>query len=145
MHPESKSNESELLNPGDDTTDNTGQLEYVQLLKEVETLKKSEKALDYDIHSSSNNLNTIKEAIESGKIMGNTMVFKKQEDNKYRYYCRYMKKGCKAALYLQLDEVTKCLCFVSSVDHTNHRENIESKEKINPTVRQRIVEIEAFG
>ncbi|CAF0819195.1 unnamed protein product [Brachionus calyciflorus] len=145
MQLESKSYESELLNPGDDTIDDAGQLEYDQILKEVETRKKRGKALVYDIHWSFNNLNKIKEAIENGKIMGNTMVFKKQEDNKYRYYCRFMKNGCKAALYLQLDEGTKGLCFVSDVDHTNHPENIESKEKINPNVRQRIVELEAFG
>ncbi|CAF1034045.1 unnamed protein product [Brachionus calyciflorus] len=93
MQQESKSYESELLNPRDDTTDDADQF----------------------------------------------------ENNKYRYYCRYMKNGCKATLYLRLDEGSKGLCFVSDVYHTDHPEQLESKEKINPTVRQRIVELEAFG
>ncbi|CAF1016805.1 unnamed protein product [Brachionus calyciflorus] len=120
----------ELLSPADDTTDDADQFEYDQILKDVQARKKCGKALVYDMHSSFNNFNKIKEAVGNGKIMGNSMVFKKQADNKYRYYCRYMKNGCKAALYLQLDEGTKGLCFVSDVDHTDHPENLELKEKI---------------
>ena len=129
MTSESKSRESELLDPVDDTLDDV-ENEYDQVLKSPKTKKIRGKAILYELHSTFDDFQEIKKRVEDGLVKGNTMVFKKQADNKYRYYCQYLSQGCKAALYIQLNEGTKGFCFVSDAEHTDHPENIYVKISI---------------
>ncbi|RNA03147.1 hypothetical protein BpHYR1_046887 [Brachionus plicatilis] len=36
-----------------------------------------------------------------------TWIFKSQDGDKHRFYCKYLKHGCRAALYLQLTDGSK--------------------------------------
>ena len=58
--------------------------------------------------------------VKGGKINGNCWFFKGKDGDKYRYYCKYIKQGCRAALYLELTDGSKENCFVSDEDHSNH-------------------------
>ncbi|RNA06891.1 hypothetical protein BpHYR1_032210 [Brachionus plicatilis] len=101
-----------------------------------ETLSKESSFEDFDV---------ILKEIKDGKINGNTWIFKSQDGNKHRFYCKYLKHGCRAALYLQLTDGSKGNCFISDDEHTNHPNDEKDIRKIDPIIYQKIVEYENFG
>ncbi|RMZ99284.1 hypothetical protein BpHYR1_038751 [Brachionus plicatilis] len=83
------------------------------------TIKNSYKKQQIEDHTQ------IKSKKMNGKINGNTWIFKSQDGDKHRFYCKYLKHGCLAALYLQLTDGSK------DDEHTNHPNDEEEIRKIN--------------
>lgn len=137
--PKTVSNESVLMNPDDDTLVDA---ENVVVLKQSDTKKRGAN-IEYEFFCSYDNYNEFVEKIVRGEVKGKYLQFKHQNGEKYRFYCRYLSKGCRASLYLQSTEGSSGHCFVSIDDHSNHPE--QEREKIEDRLMLRIKELEQLG
>ncbi|RNA23583.1 hypothetical protein BpHYR1_040491 [Brachionus plicatilis] len=145
MNSELKSGESVLLDPTDNTLEEIQDVPYNIILREPLRKKKRGKAILNELHSSFDNFEEINKKVEDGEVNEISMIFKKQEDTKYRYYCRYLSHGCQAALYLQLQDGKSGHCFVSEQDHSNHPDKASQKDKVDQETKKRIVKLENLG
>ncbi|RNA20148.1 hypothetical protein BpHYR1_029514 [Brachionus plicatilis] len=78
VEPKTQSHESVLLDPSDQT------------LYDVD---KRGKAIMYDMHCEFDNFKDMERDVLDGKVNGDTWIFKKQDGDKYRYYCKYLNNG----------------------------------------------------
>ena len=141
---ETLSKESVLEDPANQTLEDVDQ-DWTDVLKPANEIRKRGKAITYDLFKSFEDFDVILKEIKDGTINGNTWIFKSQDGDKHRFYCKYLKHGCRAALYLQLTDGSKGNCFISDDEHTNHPNDDEDIRKIDPIIYQKIVEYENFG
>ncbi|CAF0858135.1 unnamed protein product, partial [Brachionus calyciflorus] len=139
------SSESILENPSNQSLDDVDQ-DLSDVLKPVKNTRKRGKAITYSLHKSFEDYNVIVKEIKEGEVNGDTWIFKSQDGEKYRYYCKYLKQGCRAALYLHLTDGTKGNCFIADDEHSNHELEQEiSTSKIDAPIYEKIVELENLG
>ncbi|RMZ99678.1 hypothetical protein BpHYR1_002744 [Brachionus plicatilis] len=135
---ETLSKESALEDPANQTLEDFDQ-DWTDVLKPANEIRKRGKAITYDLFKSFEDFDVILKEINDGKINGNTWIFKSQDGDKHRFYCKYLKHGRRAALNLQLTDGSK------DDEHTNHPNDEEDIRKIYPIIYQKIVEYENFG
>ncbi|CAF1139289.1 unnamed protein product [Brachionus calyciflorus] len=139
------STESILENPSNQTLDDVDQ-DWSDVLKPLKKTKKRGKAIIYNLDKSFEDYDVIVKEIKEGQINVNSWIFKAQDGDKYSYYCKYLKKGCRAALYLHLTDGSKGNCFISEDQHSNHElEEEEATNKIDEPIYAKIVELETLG
>ncbi|CAF0791211.1 unnamed protein product [Brachionus calyciflorus] len=138
---ETLSKESILEDPSNQTLNDIDDDEQ-DVLEPPKQTRKRGKAITYYLFKRFDNYDDIIKEIKQGDINGNTWVFKRQDDDKYRYYCKYVKQGCRAAPYLHLATEHAGNCFVSDEDYSNHQSEETPKNKVDTAIYQKIVELE---
>ncbi|RNA05357.1 hypothetical protein BpHYR1_028533 [Brachionus plicatilis] len=126
---ETLSKESVLEDRANQTLEDVDQ-DWTDVLKPANEIRKRGKAITYDLFKSFEDFNVILKEIKDGTINGNTWIFKSQDGDKHRFYCKYLKHGCRAALYLQLTDGSK------DDEHTNHPNDEEDIRKIDPIINK---------
>ncbi|CAF1117015.1 unnamed protein product, partial [Brachionus calyciflorus] len=139
---QSLSHESILENPLDQTSSDEQDVLLNNILNE-KNKKKRGANIEFQLYGTYDNYDDFVKRVSNGEIKGLNMHFKKKDKDKYRYYCRYLSKGCKAALYLQPTQNSAGLCFVSVEDHSNHPQH--ERDQIDERITQRIKELESLG
>lgn len=138
------SKESILEDPANETLNDADEYWY-DVIKPADQIKKRGKAIVYTLSKSFENYENMVQDIKDGKINGNSWFFKGKDGDKYRYYCKHIKQGCRAALYLELTDGSNGNCFVSDEDHTNHSNENIIITQIDPKIHAKIVEYEKLG
>ncbi|RNA27040.1 hypothetical protein BpHYR1_023639 [Brachionus plicatilis] len=102
VEPKTQSHESVSLDPSDQTLDDVDVF-LGKILKSPKSKKKRGKAIMYDMHCEFDNFKDMERDVLDGN--GDTWIFKKQDGDKYRYYCKYLNNGCRATLYLEGNKI----------------------------------------
>lgn len=141
---QTKSSESVLLNPEDETLNDAESFPYQKVLKESNKRIRG-KNIEFKLPEFFDNFKEMESKVQNGEINGNFWELKSKQDGISRYYCRFMEHGCRAAMVLELVDENRCKFKESEETHSNHPEQHSPKKKVDLEVMSRIKELHVLG